>query len=351
MSITDDIKKEILLPEKVYAVEGTELNIYLQNLCLPDPELYCMDLTSDKGVLMEKYWRYVPGQESETPAAVSRIDYDCNVLNTKTFKVLSCKKADKPQKKIKCLFIGDSLTQALTYTQQFLNLCTGAGLDLELIGTHGYRHSTGLRDNVHEGYGGWSLKSHYEGETSPFVFDGQFDFEKYMKVNGFDKVDFIFFFLGPNDIVYMMDDAQMIEKAEYNCEAYKKVIENIHRYDKDIHIGIATMLPPSSSQDAFGCSYGTRFKRYRYIRNTHYYNLYMLNEFDGGKVENVGIVPLHVMFDTENNVSYDQRKPNCRSKESVRLQNNAVHPIEDGYAQVADGFYFYIRNMLASDQR
>ncbi|HBN85691.1 MAG TPA: hypothetical protein DDZ89_17815 [Clostridiales bacterium] len=346
--LTEDIKKEILLPEFVYAVEGMELNIYLHNLCLPSPDLYCMDVASDRGVLMEKYWQYVPGQEREALATVSQIGYDANILNSKVCKVLSCRKADKPQKKIKCLFIGDSLTHASTYTQQFLNICTQTGLDVELIGTRGFKYNyPGLRDNVHEGYGGWSLKSHYENGTSPFVFDGQFNFEKYMTTNGFDQVDFVFFFLGPNDIVFMQDDDQMVEKAEYNCETYRKIIENIHRYDKGIHIGITTMLPPSSSQDAFGCSYGSKYQRYRYIRNTHYYNLYMLNTFDRKQVDNVGVVPLHVMFDTENNVSHDQRKPNCRSKESIRIQNNAVHPIDDGYAQVADGFYFYIRNMLS----
>ncbi|MGI6562479.1 MAG: SGNH/GDSL hydrolase family protein [Clostridia bacterium] len=348
MTITDDIKKEITLPEKIYAVEGMELNIYLSNLFLPRPDLFCIDVVSEQGVLMDKYWRYIPGKETETEVTVAGIDYDANILNGKSCKVLSCNKSDMPQKKIKCLFIGDSLTQQGTYTQQFLNLCTATGLDMELIGTRGYKYNRqGMKDNVHEGYGGWSLRTHFEDQTSPFVFDGKFDFERYMVSNGFDKPDFVFFFLGPNDIIRVMDDAQMIELAEYNCATYDKIIDNIHRYDKDIHIGICTMLPPSSSQDAFGCSYGPRFKRYRYIRNVHYYNLYMLHAFDGGKYDNVGIVPLHVMFDAENNVSYDYRKPNARSKEFLHVQNNAVHPIDDGYALVADGFYFYVRNMLS----
>ena len=49
-----------------------------------------------------------------------------------------------------------------------------------------------MKDNVHEGYGGWSLRTHFEDQTSPFVFDGKFDFERYIVSNGFDKPVFVF---------------------------------------------------------------------------------------------------------------------------------------------------------------
>jgi len=342
-----DIKSRILLPEKIYALEGMELNIYFENLCLPSPDMYVMDVNSEKGIHMEKYWRYTAVSEEETPVTFSRLDYDCNVLNSKSCKVISCGKNNKPKNNIKCLFIGDSLTYNMAYTQMILNLANSDSVNIELVGTHGYKHkNTALKSNMHEGYGGWALKTHYENQESPFVFNGQFDFQKYMEHNGFDKVDFVFFFLGPNDIVRMQNDEEINDLCEYNCKTYDKIIKNIHAFDNGIHIGIATMLPPSKSQDSFGFSYGCRFKRHRYIRNTHVYNMHMIEAFDN-KIDNVGIVPLHVMFDTENNVSWDERKPNARAKSTVRLQNNAVHPSDEGYAQIADGFYFYIRNMSA----
>src|SRR5690606_1377785 len=96
------------------------------------------------------------------------------------------------QRKVLC--IGDSTTAAGHFTAELLRLAAVDQLPLALIGTRGQY------PNVHEGMGGWKVASHFQSNESAFVFDGQFNFARYMEEHGFSGLTDVMIHLGINDM-------------------------------------------------------------------------------------------------------------------------------------------------------
>ena len=123
------------------------------------------------------------------------------------------------------------------------------------------------------------------------------------------------------------------------------MITSMKAFNANVKIGICTPTPPPG-QDAFGYSYGCGQPQWRYKRNLMRWIYNLITQFDGRTAANIYVVPVSVNIDTVHNMEEAAAAPvNSRSAETVVRQINGVHPGTDGYKQMADVVYYWIKNL------
>ncbi|MBR2374129.1 MAG: hypothetical protein IKA87_07860, partial [Lentisphaeria bacterium] len=215
---SDDVR--LLIPEKIYAVPGVEMNVYFNNVVtVINPANYVFDVNCSKGRNDLKRWRFTPDEKDVgrhkwsievigMNGVVARAESELVVLPANT----------GAGKNITMLIVGASQTGAGVYADRLVELMNRPGNPkFKTIGTRG-------RTGRHEGYGGWRWNSFLDrwgysnsrkmdgmhpdrpvGFNSPFMFPdkngkGVFDLQKYLDRNNNGKApDIISFQLGLND--------------------------------------------------------------------------------------------------------------------------------------------------------
>jgi lysophospholipase L1-like esterase len=321
------------VPLKVFGVVGHEMNIYYDNI-VDDITKYNIDISCAVGTRYADRWTYTPVSAGTTAMTISL--YIGNVLVNSVVTSIVVKAATVGDTlNRKCLFIGDSTTVGLFNTDELSTLFTAdAAMDITFLGTQG------SAPDIHEGYSGWSMNEFINSVSSPFKIAGVLNFSGYMSAHGYSGVDRVIINLGINDIAQYVSDAALIAAIPAILANYNTLIANIKVFDATVKIGIAVTIPPSYSQDAFPSS-----SRWRYKRTLAMWNLALLSAFDNRESENLYIVPIHTALDTKNNMSTTTMAVNSRSATTVTVQNNAYHPATDGYEQIADAFYFWIKSL------
>jgi len=263
-------------------------------------------------------------------------------------------------KAITALIIGDSLTHASVYPEELLTLCKAPGNpQLTLIGTH---HLEGTSpENRHEGYGGWTAarfatffdpKATAPGQSSPFIYaeGGQpkLDFQRYVNENAGGKApDIITIMLGCNDNFGATDET--IEKSIDSFVANLDVLLNEFRaVGPQTKIGIVLLPPPAASQDAFGAAgnYNCGQTRWQYRRNEQRVVERTIATYGGREAEGIYLIPDHVNVDAVHCYPTTTGPANSRTAEKVSRQANGVHPSAEGYRQVADSIYYWMKGVL-----
>jgi hypothetical protein len=131
---------------------------------------------------------------------------------------------------------------------------------------------------------------------SPFLFDGNFDFIRYMERCGYDAVDDVCILLGINDFFQASDEDGMSALLGKAMPMLDTMIEEFRRFNPNVRIGITIAIPPPRTQDSFGKSNGALQSRRRYKRKWYMWNRELLCRFsDRGCIEPI---PLHVTLDT-----------------------------------------------------
>ena len=129
----------LILPEKIYAIPGVEMNVYFDNVVLViNPANYVFDVTCEKGTQQSERWTYVPATDD-----IGRYPFEIQVRNDQNQIIAQAKSmlyvvpAEAGSgRSITQLCIGDSLTHESIYTDQLLKLCSKPGNPrLTLIGT------------------------------------------------------------------------------------------------------------------------------------------------------------------------------------------------------------------------
>ena len=187
------------------------------------------------------------------------------------------------------------------------------------------------------------------GKISPFydAETGTLDFKKYLKKQGFDRVDVVYANLGGNGL--MRTDAQSLSREEY-CKIVvkeaKEVVDLILDACPDAKIKLMTMLSPSS-KGGLGTNYGAEppFNNYLNLVN---YHIELCKAYQSWCKEdkyknNLELVHMSGQFDSENNYPYIEKRVNSRCPTTERLDTNGVHPAPCGYLQMADAIY---RNLV-----
>lgn len=363
-------KIRLILPKVIYAVPGVEMNVYFDNVALVvNPANYVFDATCAKGTQQTERWTYTPAtnEAGNYPFTLEvRNDANTVVARAKTTVQVVADGAGKGAQ-TSLLIIGDSLTAASVYPQHLLDLWKTNNLgQLTLIGSHGPGGAPG--ENRHEGYGGWTAErfaTHYTGATreadykkrgSPFVYkEGdsppKLDFARYCReFNQGKGPDFATLLLGCNDTFSATDDT-LEERIDTMFRHYDTLLEMIHSVRKDTRIGALLLVPPAASQDAFGANYNSGQTRWQYKRNQHRVVERMIAHYGGREAENVFLVPAFVNLDCVRNYPQRTAPANARTAEKVIRLNNGVHPAAEGYRQIGDSIYCWIKSRFASEKR
>jgi lysophospholipase L1-like esterase len=365
----DPGKVRLILPPVIYAVPGMEGNVYFDNVVLVlDPDDCAFDAICAKGKQMDERWTFTPDVKDvgDHPFEIVVRD-EANAPVARARSILRVTPADRATRDpTTLLLVGASLTEYSIYPQHILDL-DGADehLNLKLIGSRGGKDGVTEGSLRHEGYSGWTAQAFCTtfgplsrkgivkrpDTGSPFLYkdagDAQphLDFARYCKeFNGGQAPDVIVIHLIVNDI-FRENDATIDACVDKMLGYYDQLITEFHRVRPDTRIGVILTIPDSRSQDGFR-NYnrsGDRQTRVQVRRNLHRAWERMIERYAGRESEQVYLVPEYVSFDTARGYPTFTAPAHARSSEKVTRVNNGTHPNADGYRQMGDSIYMWIK--------
>jgi lysophospholipase L1-like esterase len=366
-------KIRLLLPPRLYAVPGIEMNVYFDNVCLmPNPESVVFDVTCTKGRQQVERWTFVPEEEDagEYPFVLEVRDAANTIIARAESRLRVTPRAAGAGAPVTVLTVGDSLTHATVYPAHLLELCKAEGNPhVTLVGHTPYTNRPAIRI---EGYGGWTAKQFTTGykegkrdtgsqdwrvwnaSSSPFLYaDAQgvpaLDFARYCReFNGGRAPDFVTFLLGCNDL-FGADDGSIDAILDAMFKHYDALIEMVRGVSRETRIGVLLVTPPAGTQDAFGANYRCGLTRWQFKRNQHRTVERMMERYGGREGENLFLVPVHVNLDCVHNYPTLQGPWNARTREAGSRLNNGVHPSREGYLQIGDSLFCWIKAQLVAD--
>ncbi|TMV48639.1 SGNH/GDSL hydrolase family protein [Paenibacillus mesophilus] len=326
---------DLLLPSVIPALAGYEMNVYFDNLIAGDAYRYDFDVRTSIGCHCNERWTCVADRPGDYALIIEVYSEEGELLTTgETIVRVKATDAFSGAGR-RVLFIGDSTTAEGHYTAELLRLFAADPGGIMLLGTKG----EGL--NRHEGRGGWRVADYFGIPESPFLFDGKFDFMRYMERSGYDSVDDVCIHLGINDVFHASEEDGMSALLRKAMPQLETMIEEFRRFNPDVRIGIMIAIPPSRTQDSFGKSYGTRQSRRQYKRKWYLWNRELLSRFSNHK--GIELIPLHINLDTARNMPVELIEGNARNMRTEIRQCNGVHPAPEGYRQMADVLYAWLK--------
>lgn len=355
----------LIVPPLIYAVPGVECNLYFDNVCLVvNPKNYVFDVDALRGQQQSERWTFTPTEKDigDIGLKLSVRDENNAVIATASTLIRVIPADAGAGQPISLLCIGDSLTHAAVYPQSILQSCqTPGNPQLTLVGSHWPGAEPGpVR---HEGYGGWTalrFATHYTetartGEYtkrgSPFLYaqptgTPKLDFTRYCAdVNGGKYPERVTIFLGCNDVFSLQDDS--IEAGiDKIFTYYDQLVDMIRTSSPTTRIGVILLVPPTATQDAFGYNYANGQTRWQYKRNQHRLVERMLEHYGKREAENIDLIPAHVNLDCQHNYPASQVPANARTTEVITRLNNSVHPNANGYHQIGDSVYCWLKASL-----
>ena len=186
---------------------------------------------------------------------------------------------------------------------------------------------------------------------SPFLAkkDGKvvFDLQGYFnRLNNGKAPDIITFQLGVND-VFSATDATVEKRVADILNNMDKLLAEMRKAAPNAVFGVGLTTAGAFSQDAFGKNYASRHSRWQYKKNQHRLVEAMMQKFAKSNPYNVQIVPVYLNLDCENNFPIANVPINAGNKRKINRLNNGVHPAADGYRQIGDTFYCWMKSVLA----
>lgn len=246
------------------------------------------------------------------------------------------------------MLLGDSTTDANGTSDKvrgrLLSLFSKDSASINLIGTRG------SFPNLHEGRSGRKTLDYVKtsllgGKTNPFLNKNAFDFSYYMtQNNSFPNPDFVFIHLGLNDLYRGgsfgrggSNDDKAIKVANTIITNLNTIITSIHNFNRNIKVVVCLPIH-ASSQDGAADDYG-KTVYWRWKRSISIIQKALIIEFDTAVKRKYNIFTLgyHLNLDTENNFS------KYSSGTYKGRHNNFLHPSQDGYNQMGDTIFGFIK--------
>ncbi|MCB1229685.1 MAG: SGNH/GDSL hydrolase family protein [Verrucomicrobiae bacterium] len=367
----------LILPPTIHTLSGLETNVYFDNAFLAlNPANYAVDVICARGAQQSERWTWTPSADPEKhdlgefPFAIELRDTENRVVAKAetVLRVRDRKVTAPPEKPLTLLIIGDSLTNASTYSGRVVELADEDSLPLKLIGTRGpgaeaQPDGGDGSGNRHEGYGGWTAERFatkyndgiargdpYKECGSPFLYQDEsddaprLDFARYCdEFNEGAAPDFVTILLGCND-TFNATDETIEERIDTMFAHYETLVKMIHDHNASTRIGAILPMPPSASQDAFGANYGSSQTRWQYRRNQHRVVERMLETFGNREAENLFLVPAWLNVDPVHGFPTQTAKVNAHSDIEIERPSNGVHPSAVGYRQLGDALYAWLRS-------
>lgn len=240
------------------------------------------------------------------------------------------------EKEVKALFIGDSITENLSYLTPLKSISDNGNLKIEFLGTLG----TTIKN---EGRQGWAAYTYCNlatyGDKSNAFWDGsKFNFPYYMTQNEIETPDYIFINLGTNDLIRGVtnpnDDNEVKSVMITN---YITMINSIRDYSSNIPVIL--WLPPTRSLIGQNTHSG--------IDNALRANKFLIEEFDKlSYISNkVYLMPTYLFVNPYTDYTSEQITINGETFENC---NEPIHPTQAGGEKIAKGIIRqinYIENL------
>ena len=358
----------MLVPPRIFAVPGVEMNLYFDNVLLhPSSATLLLDVDCSLGSHQQERWTGTPSEADvgERSLTLRVVTPQMQVIEEAATTVEVVDPAAGRGREITLLCIGASMTAASHYTRRLIDLfAADEAVDLTLIGESGPGGDTG---NRHEGYGGWTFErfaTQWDSEDyreqdgrmrrarSPFVFEVQgaepaLDFQRYLDANNDGEApDFIAILLGCND-TFSADEETIEERIDAMFAHMNTLIAAIRAAAPDTEIGLLTLIPPAAGQDAFAANYRCGQTRWQYRRNQHRVVERQYETLGGREDDGIFLVPAHSNLDTVHGFPRVTVPANAHAEEEISRMSNGVHPSQAGYYQVGDSLYCWLKSRLA----
>ena len=333
------------LPLTNYAVEGTEFNLYWNNV-IRTPRFgvnvggYWVSSTAPNGTNDGSRFTLVPLLSQATNQTISlTVNYVTNPIATYTGTLRIASNVTANGRSRKLLIIGDSTTAGGQVITELTRMGGTNGFILTGIGTQG------TLTNMHEGRSGYTLANFYTGSNvSPFTNgSGKFDFNFYLTNNSLtmSNGDYVLINLGINDVFGQTTDSGASAVASSYMTTASNMVQNITSVVSGVRVGLCLTIAPSQSQDAFGANYGSGQTYWRYYRNRFIFDEYLIANNTSGAT----LVPIQEGLDTINNMNWSTNAVNARNPIQVGTMSNGVHPATVGYYQIADQIWAWLKCM------
>lgn len=343
---------EIVAPPYVYAVQGRECNVYIDNLHLSDAKdwLHNFDAAISGSQQQNERWTWTP-TEALASGALSVAVHDKTsgaLVSSKTMQQRAAASDAGTGLTKKVLVIGDSLINAGVITQTLLDIAATDAMKVTLLGTR----STTSASNRHEGRGGWSFQTYATNYTglppyglNPFWIGGSVNFPQYLIDNAIETPDWVPIHLGINDAFSYTSDAAVVAATATAFGYADTLIASIKAAGAGVKVALMIPPPPSSDQDAFASSYGTGQTRWRHKRNILILARELIAKYAGQEANRIYLVPSNTALDTVNNMSRWAASPvNSRNTAvTVARQADGVHPASTGYQQMGDALWAFLK--------
>lgn len=322
----DDLKPHAYMPDAIYCALGRTIDIYNNQVCI-DADKFHLCWTCDIGFGEGRKFTVMPSAIGNHSLKLDIYD-DNNILvwtKTSTLKVVNAKTSGS----VTILPIGDSMTYGGATWQDEVSkkLSNGA---ITYVGSleHSYR---GVNYN-HEGYNGATASNFLNskmlrGLTNPFYNPDTSKFDwNYYKKNTRISPDVVQIELGTNDI-----NGGTIEQAVSNIA---EMVDLIRKDDANIPIFICNAIYRSNQNgiahqlNTQGYSMGNGVYKYGEDIKIQSLMVSLVEKFTHYK--NVYFVPLALCHDSENNFGKKKISLNSRSKETIIIPADSIHPNKTG---------------------
>ena len=349
--LVPDLNNELVFPANIPIVVGREYGIFLDNILR---NRRSEDLRNIKFDLLRSYCKnyreFVRITADKTRDWIDR--FSCAIYSNEIDLNLSAFVARMQfhfvpanagsGRSIKCMFIGDSLTQYATYIAQLLNIFDDDVVSCESVGTRSstaYDADNTQRTIYHEGRGGWTASDYCtqaskSGVTNPFYnpVSQEFDFSYYMANQSVDAPDFVFVMLGTNDM--SSDPAEVVAH-------YQEMVDSIKAYNSNIFVFVNMCVPV----------YKYAYAEYSGVFRTHWADIIrgVLKTF-GSVIDSSKkmALPCYLFFDSVNDFG-SFGNPNYLYNGDYRNVSDPVHPAPTGYYKMAETIFNNLKYVLANE--
>lgn len=310
-------QKELILTAYTPVVEGVDMVQYAENALING--------AMDNIVLLEQN-----EEKTSTKEGISLLKQNSAMTltleNDETVKastdIIKVKKEAGAGKEKTVLFLGDSLINENIYTNCVKELFENDDMNIHLIGTRG------TEENKHEGRGGWSAYDYCNeqtkyGFTNPFLNNGKFDFEYYMKSNDYAGVDYVVISLGVNDLNIVGHNSHNEIIGYFNT-----IFNSIHQYNADIKIilNTPTMLFSTESTD------GAKNTRLEFTKT-------LKQEYENKEYDGIYLSAISMSINPSMNFKWIEET----DKSKPMKVSDTTHPNLHGYQNMAKTTYAFIK--------
>lgn len=323
----------IIIPKKIYATVGKELNIYYESVVDCDNVFnYKIDVeyNGQGAKQLEECFRVVPTTTGEYTFTLKLYRYG-NLVSSKTCTISVV--TDKTLNDLRGLYIGDSITEGNWYLSELQNMIP----TFKSLGTRG--DWGGLK---HEGRGSWATthylnNSSYAGKTNAFYnpTTNKFDFSYYINTSNVEVPNYVVLALGTNDAGNI--------NAETLVDNFNTMIASIREYNPNMKIGITIPPQPAKNQDGWGKNNGVGRVNWQHSKDIFEFAEKIIKIFDNRENEGIYILPIYVNIDPVLDFPYEEVQSSSRNTTVIKRGSDNVHPSKFGMYKISDIHYNWMK--------